>query len=225
MFLINSLLLAKTNMAVETTNCMYNNTYRDENNNCVCLPGYFNDPEKGINDCYTCKDGCHSMALCVHPGICICAQGLIGDGQKCWFPLPKQYVFDIPEPLETGGYNLTIKVRHPKNHIVYKLYCQIGGEIFESHSFNVTVAYFIIPMSIYGYQNITISYDKMNWSPDVKRIYFQKTYSHQFINESTPFVFALLVVVLIGTCLLHGKGAIFDKEEEIPLPHVTDNAK
>lgn len=202
--------------------CKFPNMHADEAGNCVCNQGYYGDPNNPQIGCWTCPKKCHNLAFCAYPGTCTCAHGLYGNGVTCQFPIPKYYTLDIPKVLKTGGFYLHIHVPPILDFEPTHLYCQIGSKVFESFKYNDSIAEFIIPMYIYGYNNITVSFDSINWSPDMKRYYFQKTYNEQFIQESIPFVLALLVVVTIGTCLLHGKNAIFEKEEEILLPHKAD---
>ena len=196
-----------------TTKCRYNNTESTADGKCVCLPGYVSDPKDITLGCWKCDDKCHRLATCVYPGICECKSGLNGTGLNCYLPVPLQFSRQSLTPLEKGGYNITVEHTAPENYIVPMVYFQAGSHIYKAYIFSNDKASFYVPASITGFHNVSISYDKVNWANDVKLWYFEKSENNIFIAESTPFVFALVIVVLIGTCLLHGKQIIFEKEE------------
>ena len=197
----------------EETKCPYPNTEITADGMCVCLPGYVSDPVNQSLGCWKCEDKCHSLATCTYPGVCQCKPGLNGTGLTCFSPVPLQFSQKLLTIRPDGGYELDIEHTCPEFYSVPVVYLQVGSQIFKSSSFTNEKAHFKIPQTISGFKNVTISYDKINWANDVKLWYFEKTINNQFIAESTPFIFALVVVVLFGTCLLHGKQIIFEKEE------------
>ena len=212
-FLLLDNLITKKNEDDIQDKCHYNNTESTADGMCVCLPGYVSDPNDITLGCWKCDDKCHKLATCIYPGKCQCKDGLNGTGITCYSPIPLQFSRTALNPLEKGGYHLAIDHTCPEFYKVPMVYLQVGSQIFKAVAFSNDKASFNIPASIQGLKNVTISYDRVNWANDVKLWYFEKPEDNLFIAESTPFVFGLVIVVLIGTCLLHGKQIIFEKEE------------
>lgn len=213
-FSIFFFLAASEGESEEQIKCPYNNTEITADGMCVCVPGFVSDPKNPELGCWKCADKCHPLARCMYPGECVCHQGLNGTGVNCFSAFPLSFAQKSLNTLEEGGFELTIEHKSPGAYKVPAVYIQIGHEIFISKTFTNENAKFIIPARIHGFKNVTISYDKLNWANDIKVWYFEKTMNNKFIAESTPFVFALVVIVLLGTCLMHGKQIIFEKEEE-----------
>ena len=212
-FFLFSLISSQQQETESSVKCPYNNTESTADGMCVCLPGYVSDPNNISLGCWKCNEKCHRLATCVYPGKCECNNGLNGTGLICSTPIPIHFQRVSLKALEEGGFYLEIRHEGPEEYTVPIVYIQIGSVIVKAKTFTDKIAEFDIPDSISGFQNVTISYDRLNWANEIKLWYFEKTMNNLFIAESTPFVFALVIVVLIGTCLLHGKQIIFEKEE------------
>ena len=183
-------------LSIEHDECEGQNTIRDKDGNCHCLPDFpFGDPNSK-DGCYKCLEQCHEKAICAPPGKCKCIQGLVGDGKtQCNFPTPQ--VIDVtPKQISKDSSELiSVSFTTSSNYTALSGFCKIGNQIQKAISVTENnVMKCNPPKSTISAQRVSISFDNVTFSEE--QFFIELSDAHY--KPSIQIVWQVWAVVLMA---------------------------